>query len=169
VVSRLRRRLPRRIVAGIEGADADLLGERAAAAAERVAQPREHAAGALLRVRASIFLAQQLCPASRHWWSLEPVENREAGVRVQARSCEERDADAPGEEGVPAWRLRLMCERVDGEPAPPLEPALVPGALEGLQERVPVPGGAVAEARALLRAGRASPPRQLGAGGQQPP
>src|SRR5204862_8122600 len=74
----------------------------------------------------------------------------------------ERDPQTAGEQRVPAGRCLCLRERVDGEAAAPLEPELVAGALEGLQERISVPGSAVAETRAFLLAVRARVPGQLG-------
>ena len=55
-----------------------------------------------------------------------------------------------------------LADRVRGEPARAVEPALVAGALEEREERVAVPGRAMAEARALRD--RSGLPRQLAAG-----
>ena len=60
-----------------------------------------------------------------------------------------------------------LPESVHGEAPSTLEPALVAGPGEGLQERVAVSRRAVAEAGALLGAVRSSPPRQLGPCEQQ--
>src|SRR5438105_15826770 len=96
------------------------------------------------------------------------VEDRVAGVEIEAGGREERCADITGEEGVATAAVRLgdplgLGERVDAEAARALEPALVAGALERLQEREAVAGGAVAEAVAFLVAVGARPPDQLGA------
>src|SRR6059058_2686445 len=56
---------------------------------------------------------------------------------------------------------------MDGEAAFALEPALVAGAGERLEQREAVPRGAVAEAVALFVAVGAGAPDQLGAGEQQ--
>jgi len=58
--------LPRCLVARVEGRCADLFGQRPAAAAERVAEPREHPAPAVLRLRTRVFLAEQLSPRPCH-------------------------------------------------------------------------------------------------------
>ena len=69
---RLLEPLPVRVVAGIErGRRHELAGERAARLRERVAQPREEAATALLvGLRSRIRLAQQLAPAT--WRAATP-------------------------------------------------------------------------------------------------
>jgi hypothetical protein len=59
-----------------------------------------------------------------------------------------------------------LLHGVHGEATRPLEPELVAGALEQPQERVTVPGGPVAEVRALAQRPRL--PGQLAAGAQQP-
>src|SRR5581483_830894 len=89
-------------------------------------------------------------PAGPGTSSSEHVDDREARVGVEARGCEERGADVPGEKGVAAAaavRFREpigLGERVDGKAASPLEPAFVIRARERLQEREAVPRGAVA-------------------------
>src|SRR5687768_16476207 len=60
-----------------------------------------------------------------------------------------------------------LAERVDGEAASPLEPALVARARERLEQRKPVARGAVTDAVALLVAVGARPPDQLGSGEKQ--
>jgi hypothetical protein len=55
-----------------------------------------------------------------------------------------------------------LGDRVPGEQACPIEPQLVAGSLEQRQERIAVPGGAVAQARSLGE--RSCPPGELGAG-----
>ena len=62
---RLLEPLPRRRVAGIEGRGGKLLGERAAAASERVPEPREEA-GALLRLGHGAAVAEQVSPSPGH-------------------------------------------------------------------------------------------------------
>ena len=102
-------------------------------------------------------------------WSLHDVDDREARVAVEAGSGEERSADVAGEERVAAAAVRSgdprrLGEGVDGEAARPLEPALVAGARERLQEREAVARRAVAETVALLVPVGARAPDELGAG-----
>src|ERR687887_1909402 len=63
---RLLEPLPGRLVAGVEGGRRELFGERAAALAERLAQPSEEPAALLLALRRRAVLAQELRPAPRH-------------------------------------------------------------------------------------------------------
>src|SRR5205807_3530173 len=63
---RLFEALPSGLVAGVEGGRCELLGERAAALAERLAQPPEEPAALLLALRPRPVLAQELRPAPRH-------------------------------------------------------------------------------------------------------
>ena len=75
--------------------------------------------------------------------------------RVDAVGREERRPDVAREERVAASAALVTCpldllEGMDGEAARTLEPELVPGSRERLQERVAVAGRAVADARALL-------------------
>src|SRR5206468_4219891 len=91
---------------------------------------------------------------------------------VQAVGRVERDADVAGPERVaaaPSLRPEPLDlrQRVNREAPRPLEPELVASALERLQERVPVPGGAVADTRTLLEAGRPGSPDELGTGQQE--
>src|SRR5439155_16909494 len=84
----------------------------------------------------------------------------------------ERGAVVAGEQRVAAATVRGgdplgLCERVHGEAARALEPALVAGARERLEEREAVAGRAVAETVALFVAVRTRPPDQLGACKQQ--
>src|SRR4051794_5861289 len=66
---------------------------------------------------------------------------------------------------VVAAERRRLAGGVDGEPPGALQPHLVSGAREELEEREPVAGGPVAQSRALAeRAGR---PGQLAAREQQ--
>src|SRR6476469_3231063 len=58
-----------------------------------------------------------------------------------------------------------LLDRVHREAAGAFEPELVPGALEQLQERIPVAGGAVAELGALFD--RAGAPREFAAPDEQ--
>src|SRR5207247_5674434 len=90
----------------------------------------------------------------------------------QASGCEKRRADIAGEQGVAATAVGLgdaigLDERVDGEAACAVEPALVGGACERLQEPEAVARGAVAKAVALLVPVGACPPDQLGAREQE--
>src|SRR3954453_18579837 len=95
------------------------------------------------------------------------VEHGKTCVGVETGGCEQRRAEVAGEERVAARPSLDLGERMDGEAAGPLEPALVAGALEDLQEGEPVAGRAVAGTRALP--GRVGPrlPRELGACEQQ--
>src|SRR5262245_726599 len=100
------------------------------------------------------------------------VQDRETSVGGEAPGGEERDTQVAAEERVAAvtdlgTRPLDLAERVDGEAAGSLEPTLVAGPLERLQEREAVTGGAVAEARAFLLAMRTGAPRQLGASEQE--
>src|SRR5215210_3815530 len=104
--------------------------------------------------------------------ALDVVENRIARVEVEASRGEEGGAEVACPERVTATTVRSvealdLAERVDGEAAGALEPALVAGARERLQEREPVARGAVADAVALLVAVGAGPPDQLRAGEQE--
>src|SRR5262245_48116451 len=93
------------------------------------------------------------------------VEHRVDGAGVEAVDGEERDSGVAGPEGVAAVPASLdLAECVHCEASRPLEPELVAGALERLQERVPVAGRPVADTRALLHPQRACLPDQLGAG-----
>src|SRR6266545_6348119 len=77
---------------------------------------------------------------------LERVDDREPRTSFEAVGGEQRSADVAREERVPRLPPPAdLLERVDGEPSRPLQPPLVAGALEDLQERVAVPGSAVAE------------------------
>ena len=105
-------------------------------------------------------------------WGLDNVEDRVARVEVEASRSEEGGTDIAGPERVTAAAVRSaeplgLAERVDGEPPRALEPALVAGALEGLQERVAVARGAVADAGALLVAVRPGLPDCLRSGEQK--
>ena len=91
----------------------------------------------------------------------------EARASRQSAAKESR-ADVAGPERVataPALRLQPLdlLERVHGEPPRSVEPLLVAGPLERSQQRVSVPGRAVADAGAFLQAVRACTPGQLGA------
>jgi hypothetical protein len=99
---------------------------------------------------------------------LHDVDDRVAHVDVEAGGGEECSADVPGEEGVAAAAVGGgepvgLGERVDGEAAGALEPALVAGAREGFEEREAVAGRAVAEAVSFLVAVGAGLPDELGA------
>src|SRR4051812_502116 len=99
---------------------------------------------------------------------LNHVEDRKAGVEIEAGGSEERRADVAREEGVPAAAVRgreplRLVERVQGEAPRAVGPALVAGARERLEEREAVARGAVAETVALLVAVRAGLPDHLGA------
>src|SRR5205814_227790 len=106
------------------------------------------------------------CPA------LHEVDDWIARVGVETGGGEHRGADVSVEERVAAAAVRggdplRLGEGVDGEAARPLDPALVAGARERLQEREAVARGAVAEAVALLVAVGAGLPDQLRAGEQE--
>src|SRR5579884_3755595 len=106
------------------------------------------------------------------WLGEHDVDDREAGVEVEAGGGEERGADVAGEERVAAATSRGcdalgLRERVESEAAGTLEPALVAGPRERLEEREAVAGGAVAETVALLVTVGACPPDELGAGEQE--
>src|SRR5215831_14381607 len=93
------------------------------------------------------------------------VEHRVGGPRVETVAGEERDPGVAGPQGVAAVAAALdLAERVHCEASRPLEPELVAGPLERLQEREPVAGRPVADARALLHPRGARLPDQLGAG-----
>src|SRR5918992_920477 len=101
--------------------------------------------------------------------TLDDVEDRVARVDVEASRGEEGSADITGPERVTAATVHSaealdLAERVDGETSRSLEPALVAGARERLEEREPVARGAVADAVALLVTVGAGAPDQLGAG-----
>src|SRR5881227_3532455 len=102
----------------------------------------------------------------------DDVEDRIACVDVEASRSEQSGAHVARPERVTATAVRRaeacdLAERVDGEAARALEPALVAGARERLEEREPVARGAVTDAVALLVAVGAGPPDQLGACQQQ--
>ncbi len=79
--------------------------------------------------------------------------------------CRGRRSTASSGRGRTAPGRRHLCGGVHRESPRALEPELVPGAGEELQEREAVAGGAVAEVRALAQ--RARRPRQLAAREQQ--
>jgi putative ABC transport system ATP-binding protein len=111
-------------------------------------------------------------PGRGCWLLLHDVDNWEARIGVEAGGGEQRGADVSVEERVAATAVRgsdplRLREGVDGEAARPLEPALVAGARERLEEREAVTRGAVAEAVALLVAVGARTPDELGAGEQE--
>src|SRR5439155_12752741 len=100
------------------------------------------------------------------------VQHRVACVRVEAAGGEQRGADVAGEERVAAVPVRGrealgLDQRVNGEAAGAIEPALVAGAGERLQEREAVARGAVANAVSLLVPVSAGTPDELRAGDQQ--
>src|SRR6476646_2545169 len=100
---------------------------------------------------------------------LHDVDDWETRIGVEARSGEQGGADVSVEERVAPAAVRSgdplrLGEGVDGEAARPLEPALVAGARERLEEREAVSRGAVAEAVALLVPVGARTPDELGAG-----
>ena len=66
VDQRLLETLPRGVVLRVERGDLQLLGQRAARLAERLAQPPEDAAALLRALLRRSGVTQQLCPASRH-------------------------------------------------------------------------------------------------------
>src|SRR5215831_13320195 len=97
--------------------------------------------------------------------SVPAVEHGVGGARVETAGGEKCDPDVAGPQGVAAVPAALdLPERVDGEASRPLEPELVAGPLERLQECVPVASGPVADARAFLHPQRACLPDQFGAG-----
>ena len=63
---RLLEPLPRLVVVRVERRDRDLLGERAAAARERVAQPAEEPGALDLGLVRPLGVAEKLCPAACH-------------------------------------------------------------------------------------------------------
>src|SRR6478672_2433006 len=106
------------------------------------------------------------------WLVLHDVDDWETRIAVEAGGGEEGGADVSVEERVAAAAVRgggprRLGEGVDGEAARPLEPALVAGARERLEEREAVSRGAVAEAVALLVAVGARTPDELGAGDEE--
>src|SRR5581483_10830367 len=110
-------------------------------------------------------------PLGLHAWSLG-VEERVPRARREAVGGEERDARVAGPERVAAAAALGASpfdpgECVDGEAPGPVEPAPVLCTLEGLEEGIAVPGGAMADRRALLPAVRAGPPDELGRGEQE--
>src|SRR5436190_9366081 len=95
-----------------------------------------------------------------------------AGIGVEAGRSEERGPHVARPERVAAAAVHSseplgLVERVDGKPARAVEPALVAGAREGLEESEPVSRGAVADAVALLVAVGSGLPDELRAGEQQ--
>ena len=99
---------------------------------------------------------------------LHDVDDWETRIRVEAGGGEQCGADVSVEERVAAAAVRgddslRLGEGVDGEAARPLEPALVAGACECLEEREAVTRGAVAESVALLVSVGARTPDELGA------
>ena len=103
---------------------------------------------------------------------LHDVDDWEARIGVEARGGEEGSADVSVEERVATVAVRSgdpLClgECVDGDAARPLEPVLIAGACERLEEGEAVARGAVAEAVALLVVVRARTPDELGAGEQE--
>jgi hypothetical protein len=113
------------------------------------------------------------CPAEAGCWlSLHDVDDREAGIPVEAGGGEERSPHVAAEERVAAPAIRhrdplRLGERVDGEASGAFEPELVAGARERLQEREAVARGAVADTVALLVLVGARAPEELGAGKQE--
>ena len=104
--------------------------------------------------------AARSLPGDRATAASPSRRDRGRAPRVEAVRGEERDADVAVEERVgPRPSSLELFERMDGEAASAVEPALVAGALEDLQERVAVAGGAMAETGAL--AVRARAPREL--------
>src|SRR5207248_9875061 len=102
----------------------------------------------------------------------DDVEDRIARVDVEASRSEQRGAHVARPKRVTATAVRRaeacdLTERVDGEAARALEPALVAGARERLEEREPVARRAMTDAVALLVAVGAGLPDQLGAGEQE--
>src|SRR6476659_6744647 len=100
------------------------------------------------------------------------VEDWNARIGVEAGRSEEAGADVSVEERVAAAAVRggdplRLGEGVDGEAARPLEPALVAGARERLEEREAVARGAVTEAVALLVPVGTRTPDELGASEQE--
>ncbi len=103
---------------------------------------------------------------------LDDVDDRVAGVCVEASRSEQRGADIAGPERVTAAAVCRaksfgLAERMDREPPRSLEPAVVAGARERLEEGETVARSAVADAMTLLVAMRAGLPDQLGGSEQQ--
>jgi hypothetical protein len=114
-------------------------------------------------------------PASRAavgWLPLHDVDDWETRIGVEAGGGEEGGADVSVEERVAAAAVRggdplRLGEGVDGEAARPLEPALVAGARERLEEREAVTRGTVTEAVTLLVPVGTRTPDELGTGEQE--
>src|ERR1044071_7589441 len=97
--------------------------------------PREEAR-ALRLIRCRALVSEQFRPAPRPRGGLVPgVEDRKAGIGVQARRREQSGPHIAGEERVAARGALGLEERVDREAARPLEPELVPRAREPLEQR----------------------------------
>src|SRR5205085_5324766 len=104
--------------------------------------------------------------------ALHDVDDREAGVGVEAGRGEERRADVAVEERVAAPAVRggvalRLRERVESKAPGALDPPLVARAGEGFEEREAVARCAVAEAVAFLVAVGAGPPDELRSGEQE--
>ena len=134
----MRARTDGRRAAAPAGRGRALRGRRVAARRGRAKAPRRD--GAARRGRR---------PARPRAPDLDSAENRVATAPVEAVGGEERNPDPAAPERVHGWFSLRLRERVDGEPAGAVEPQLVARALERGQQRVAVPGGAVAEPGAL--------------------
>src|SRR6185312_12663223 len=161
-----RRRLPVRcvLVSAVRPPGARLFVGAAARALAVAAVPDDHrcARARLVASRAlTVRRAGGARPAVRARGALDVLHDRIGGSRVGAVGGVERDADVAGEQRVARRHPVDLLERMYRKAPRTTEPALVAGALERLEKRVAVAGGAVADVRSLLVAVRPGAPDQL--------